>query len=147
MTSQARCFEGICLRGDVARPPTRESSAFSEGQDKEAVCLPDLAFRNLHFRLKASRKIGQANCLFILTLGKGQNFLSWWRATSPPQANPLGNTALASHPERGLFTGIAIVGAVGSGKNGKLHVPLRGADFGPIAPKTRPAASADSFWK
>jgi hypothetical protein len=30
------------------------------------------------FALKAGRKIRQANCLFILTPGKGQDFLSWW---------------------------------------------------------------------
>src|SRR5437016_8055230 len=37
------------------------------------------AFRHLHFRpSRQAARFGQANYLFILPLGKGQTFLSWW---------------------------------------------------------------------
>src|SRR5258707_10525800 len=44
-------------------------------------------------------------------------------------------------PERGLFTGIAIVGAVGSGKRQAVCTPSPNR-FWPIAPKTPTGASA-----
>jgi len=50
-------------------------------------------------------------------------------------------------PERGLFTGIAIVGAVGSGKNGGVHVSVRRTDPRVPRRRQRPAASADLSWK
>src|SRR6266480_3753225 len=47
-------------------------------------------------------------------------------------------------PERGLFTGTAIVGAVGSGKTAAACA-LSPSRFWPIAPKTSTGASADSL--
>ena len=77
------------------------------------------------FALKAGRKIRQANCFFILTPGKGQNFLSWWaRHTTPGIKYPRKRRAGWASRNESFFTGIAIVGAVGSGTTASCMYPF-----------------------
>jgi hypothetical protein len=90
----------------------------------------DPAFRHLHFRLKAGRKFGQSNCLCIQTPRKRAELSPVFGALLHPQQVSSETLRWLVIPGRGLFTDIAIVGAVGSKENGKLHVPLRRADFG-----------------
>ncbi len=53
-----------------------------------------------------------------------------WRGASPPQTNALGNAALAGHPGTRALHGHRDRRRGRLWKTGKLHVPLRRADFG-----------------
>jgi len=83
------------------------------------------------FALKAGRKI-RAGKLPLYPNARKRTELSLvvGEAHHPRNQIPSETRRRLVIPERGLFTGIAIVGAVGSRKNGKLHVPPRRADFG-----------------
>jgi acetyl xylan esterase AXE1 len=89
----------------------------------------DPAFGHLHFRPQgrpqdSSRQTTSLSC----PPEKDRTFSRGGRGTSPPQANPFGNTALAGHPRTRAFHGHRYRGCGRLGKNGKLHVPLRRAD-------------------
>lgn len=97
------------------------------------------------FTLKAVRKI-RAGKLPLYPDPAKRNELSLvvgelhYPRTQMPSETP----SWLAIPERGLFTGIAIVGAVGSEKQRRacIHSPNR---FSPIKPLTKTGASADLF--
>jgi hypothetical protein len=83
------------------------------------------------FALKASRKIRAGKLpLYPNPRKKAELSLVVGEVHHPRNQIPSETPRWLVIPERGLFTSITIVGAVGSGKTGKLHVPLRRADFG-----------------
>ena len=82
------------------------------------------------FALKAGRKIRAGRLpLYPDASESVRNFLwSSARYIIPANKSPRKHPHWLVIPERGLFTGIAIVGAVGSGKTACCNVSLRGAD-------------------
>jgi hypothetical protein len=66
---------------------------------------------------RQATRFGPANPLFMLLSGKGQNSLVVAEVIHHCKQCPIGNAALAGHLGTRLFTGIAIVGAVGSGES------------------------------
>src|SRR5438445_4048716 len=98
------------------------------------------------FALKAGRKIRAGKLpLYPAPRNKDRTFPGGGRGASPPQANPLGNTALAGHPGTGPFYRHRHRGRRRLGKNGKLHVSLRRADFGLSRRRPRPVHRRTHF--
>src|SRR5882757_7167236 len=59
----------------------------------------DRAFRHLHFRPQGGpQDSGRQTASLSRPPEEDRTFSRGWRGTSPPQANALGNTALAGHP-------------------------------------------------
>src|SRR5437762_3115897 len=90
------------------------------------------------FALKAGRKI-RAGKLSLYPAPRKRTELSLvvGEVHHPRKQIPSETPRWLVIPERGLFTGIAIVGAVGIWKNGELYVPFRRADFGVSRPGPR----------
>ncbi len=77
------------------------------------------------FALKAGRKIRAGKLPLNPAPRKGRPFSRGGRGTSPPRKQrPSETPRWLVIPERGLFTGIAIVGAVGSGKPANCMYPF-----------------------
>ena len=92
-----------------------EGMALFEG----AICRRQLfrpGFRHLHFRPQAGHKIRAGKPLFMLLSGKGRNSLVVEELHHPGKQRPSETPRWQGIPERGPFTGNAIVGAVGSGR-------------------------------
>src|SRR5438309_10254439 len=88
-------------------------------------CVLDPAFRHLHFRPQGRpQDSGRQTTSLSKPPEKDRTFSRGGRGTSPPQANPSETPCWLVIPERGLFTGIAIVGAVGSGKTASCMYPF-----------------------
>src|SRR6266513_1843263 len=87
--------------------------------------LFDPVFRHLHFRPQGRpQNSGRQTPSLSKPPEKDRTFSRGGRGTSPPQANPSETPCWLVIPEPGLFTGIAIVGAVGSGKPASCVYPF-----------------------
>src|SRR6266403_5150122 len=106
----------------------------------------DPAFRRLHFRPQNRPQDSSRQIASLFRPSEKDRTLSRvGRGTSPPQASPFGNAALAGHSGTGAFHRHRYRGRRRLGKNGKLYVPIRRADFGVSRPGPRPAHRRTHF--
>ena len=96
---------------------------------------------------RQAARLGQANCLFILPLGKGQNFLSWLARYITPASKSLRKHRAGWSFQNEGFSRASPSWAPSAREKRQAACTPSPSRFWPIAPKTPTGASVDSFWK